>query len=74
MRHSSLFTEWLPGISVPGFHMTPFDFALSKIPIFAAKDAARMRHPNPASPSFNTPNSVFTNHPRQMVLVLKYSF
>jgi len=29
---------------------------------------------NPASPSFNTPKTVFTNHPREMVLVLKYSF
>ena len=28
----------------------------------------------PDQTSFNTPKSVFTNHPRQMVLVLKYSF
>jgi hypothetical protein len=28
----------------------------------------------PGSPNFNQPKSVFTNHPRQMVLVLKYSF
>ena len=28
----------------------------------------------PQSPSFNQPKSVFTNHPRQMVLVLKYNF
>ena len=28
----------------------------------------------PDSPTFNTPKTVFTNHPRQMVLVLKYSF
>jgi hypothetical protein len=28
----------------------------------------------PGSPSFNQPKTVFTNHPRQMVLVLKYSF
>lgn len=29
---------------------------------------------NPDSTTFNTPKSVFTNHPRGMVLVLKYSF
>jgi len=28
----------------------------------------------PDSPTFNQPKSVFTNHPRQMVLVLKYNF
>jgi hypothetical protein len=28
----------------------------------------------PYSPSFNTPKSIFTNHPRALVLVLKYSF
>jgi hypothetical protein len=28
----------------------------------------------PGSPSFNQPKTVFTNHPRQMVLVLKYTF
>ena len=28
----------------------------------------------PGSPNFNQPKTVFTNHPRQMVLVLKYSF
>jgi hypothetical protein len=28
----------------------------------------------PSDPSFNQPSQVFSNHPRQMVLVLKYSF
>jgi hypothetical protein len=28
----------------------------------------------PASPSFNNPNLVFSNHPRAMILVLKYIF
>lgn len=28
----------------------------------------------PYSPSFNTPKAIFTNHPRQLVLVLKYNF
>jgi hypothetical protein len=28
----------------------------------------------PGSPSFNQPQSVFTNHPRQMVLVAKFNF
>jgi hypothetical protein len=28
----------------------------------------------PGSPNFNQPKTVFTNHPREMVLVLKYTF
>ncbi|MDR3748706.1 MAG: carboxypeptidase regulatory-like domain-containing protein, partial [Acidobacteriota bacterium] len=33
-----------------------------------------LQYLSPGSPSFNTANQVFTNHPRQLVLVVKYNF
>ena len=47
---------------------------ISDVAPLSFTSSAVLNYLTPSQPSFNQPNVVFSNHPRQMILVLKYIF